>query len=558
MKRNVFTLLCTLSFYSVLHSQNIENTKNKEPFEIKGRVGASMVSYHVDGRKTNRPEFTWMLVGNPIISIYGITFPFSLTVSEQHRSFQQPFNRYGVSPTYKWTTLHLGYRNVSFSPYTLGGHTMLGAGGEFTPGKFRIGMMYGRLLKPVRLATDLSGQPVTSQIPSYKRVGFSMKLGYGTNDNFVDMIYLKAKDRIGSITEEEQKIVLPGENAVISIVTKQKFLKKFDFQMEFSNSIYTKDIRVEQDSGVNVPSLFAGLVTQNSTTTHSKAIESSVAYNSSSFDFKVRFKHIDPGYRSMGTYFMQNDLQNITLEPTVKLLKSKYTLGGSLGFQHDNLKNSKAQQTNRVIGALNISANLVKWYRLNMSYSNYGINQRSGLYEIDTLVELTQTTNSLNLTQNFNVQGKKFMQNFVIVYNKQSLRDKNSNTAKFSEYTNNTLMGTYVLSYIPLRLNVTLTYNYTQFELPSVNTTIMGPVISCSGAFLKNKLMISLSKSNFANYLDDVRSSTINTFVTNFSYRHLKNHMLKFSFYVNKNKALNSSLTNVTEQKGELGYAYVF
>ena len=76
------------------------------------------------------------------MKIYGVEIPFSLTVSEQERSFRQPFNQFGITPTYKWAKAHLGYSNLTWSPFTWSGQTVLGGGVELNPGKFRFGMRY--------------------------------------------------------------------------------------------------------------------------------------------------------------------------------------------------------------------------------------------------------------------------------------------------------------------------------------------------------------------------------------------------------------------------------
>jgi len=38
-----------------------------------------------------------------------VSYSFSYIFSNQQSSFQQPFNQYGLHPTYKWITGHIGY-----------------------------------------------------------------------------------------------------------------------------------------------------------------------------------------------------------------------------------------------------------------------------------------------------------------------------------------------------------------------------------------------------------------------------------------------------------------
>ena len=140
----VITLLCCPEF-SV--GQTID-TKAK-PFQISGVLGGSMSYNHMSGISQRRQPYGYRLFGSVNIKLYGWSFPFSVAISQQGSSFSQPFSLYGVSPQYKWVKLHVGYRNMRFSEFTLGGVTFLGGGVELTPKKFRFSAMYGRLRKAV-------------------------------------------------------------------------------------------------------------------------------------------------------------------------------------------------------------------------------------------------------------------------------------------------------------------------------------------------------------------------------------------------------------------------
>src|SRR5690606_27639904 len=139
--------------------------------------------------------------------------PFSFSLSNQNSSFQQPFNQYGLHPTYKWITAHLGWASMNFSPYTLNGHLFLGAGVETTPtDKWSISGMYGRLQKAVVPDTT------AGVLAAYQRMGFGLKASYGTGADHVDIILFRAKDDAASIPNIDLAgEVLPEENLVLSI-----------------------------------------------------------------------------------------------------------------------------------------------------------------------------------------------------------------------------------------------------------------------------------------------------------------------------------------------------
>ena len=553
MKNNRFVLLFLLiPSLSALHAQDLGTIKKEDKFSINGQLGASLVFYNVEGREANRPAFSWMLVGNPVISVYGITMPFSFTVSEQERSFQQPFNRFGVSPSYKWAKLHLGYRNVSFSKYTLGGHTILGAGGEFTPGKFRIGVMYGQLLRPVPFNSIQYSQ--TQQIPAYRRNGFAFRFGYGTAANSADVIIFRGSDVTGSIADTSQ-LLLPGSNTVISFITHQKLFKDFIFDLEFANSIYTEDKRLTGDPGMTLIPLINKIIETNISTTSSNAIDASFGYDSKPFDLKIRFRQIDPGFRSMGTYFMQSNIRNITIEPSVSLSADKYVIAGSLGFQRDNLKESLAHQTNRTIGSVRVSANPVRWYRADLNYSNYDIDQKAGLNPLDplsTINQISQTTSSVNLVQNLNFTGKFLSQNIMLTLNDQVMTDHVSNTG--SSYKTLVAMGSYIIGYMPLKINLAVTYSYSTFDMASAVNTFHGPAASLSASLLKSRITMAVAGSRLSNILDNNLTGHITTGSFSTTFKITKMHMVRARFYVNNSTGTNS----FTETKGEFGYGFIF
>lgn len=41
-----------------------------------------------------------------------------------------------------------------------------------------------------------------------------------------------------------------------------------------------------------------------------------------------------PGYQSMGAYYVQNDIERITVAPTLRLFKNRLQFRASAGWQH--------------------------------------------------------------------------------------------------------------------------------------------------------------------------------------------------------------------------------
>ncbi|MBE0652565.1 MAG: hypothetical protein IH594_02135, partial [Bacteroidales bacterium] len=79
MYKKAFLYLFLFSVFPPIFTQNVAELLKSDELKISGRLGASMVFYNVEGRETTRSPFSWMLVGNPVVSYRGITLPFSMT-----------------------------------------------------------------------------------------------------------------------------------------------------------------------------------------------------------------------------------------------------------------------------------------------------------------------------------------------------------------------------------------------------------------------------------------------------------------------------------------------
>src|SRR5690606_872052 len=111
--------------------QQLDQVGKKDGIKVNGGIGMSNNFYYADGINNRLRPYYYVLTGNVNVNMYGFSLPFTFTWSNQNFAYRQPFNIVGVSPTYKKFTFHAGYRNLSFSPYTLSGHSFLGGGVEY-------------------------------------------------------------------------------------------------------------------------------------------------------------------------------------------------------------------------------------------------------------------------------------------------------------------------------------------------------------------------------------------------------------------------------------------
>lgn len=106
-----------------VYAQTFDNIKDQKPFKISGGIGGGTEFFTSNEPVQSRDPFAWNVYGHLNPSVYGFSFPFSFTISQYSKSFTQPFTQMGISPSYKWAKLHLGYRSMEFSPFVFDGST---------------------------------------------------------------------------------------------------------------------------------------------------------------------------------------------------------------------------------------------------------------------------------------------------------------------------------------------------------------------------------------------------------------------------------------------------
>jgi len=156
---NFFLLFSCLGL-GQLQAQDIESLGGS-PFTVSGNISVGSSFYKAINRDNRRSPFAYFISANPTFSIYGFDIPVSIAYRDQQGSISSSFNRYSISPRYKWAQLHLGNTSLTMNPYTLSGQLIKGAGLELTPGHVRIAVVAGKLENPLaQLDTIVEGAEI--------------------------------------------------------------------------------------------------------------------------------------------------------------------------------------------------------------------------------------------------------------------------------------------------------------------------------------------------------------------------------------------------------------
>jgi hypothetical protein len=549
-------------------AQDLEQIRHEKKLQLMGGIDARAIFYNANGIAPRYLPFNYLITGTPVLSVYGVQVPVYFSFSRQQSAVTQPFNQFGLSPTYKNLTIHAGYRNLQYSPFTLAGHTFLGGGADYRPGKWRLGGMYGRFNKATVLDTL---QGIYIENFSYKRTGYALKAGYGTEQNFFDLIILHGKDHTGSAPLSEKSFldslkITPAENFVNGFHTRLMLIKnKLFFESDGALSLYTTDIRTSpvEDSTIQKKIRFyENFTTINYSTEIYGAFQASLTYRVKAMSLRLQYRYVEPNYKSMGAYFLNNDLENLTINPTFMLGEGKVRFTGSLGLQRDNLQKLKGSTSNRVIGAANISAELNEYLGADLSYTNFSNTQRARTVRFADSLRVAQTTQNLSFSPRYMKSNALHSHSVMLSYNYNQFQEYNAQRAlEFSgnDIITQTWFATYQHGFLASRSSLFGTLNYARLGNNLIEDTNSGLTIGGSKILLSNKLMLSASSSYLWSKRNGERGRILNESLQaryGLDAHNTLNFML--IFLGNYPETASELMRKFTELRVEIGYAYNF
>lgn len=560
-------LLLMLSYTG--YSQNLESIGEAKPLEVSGGVSLNSIFYTASGIDNRRDPFNYFATGNINFNFYGWSVPLSFTYSNQNTTFQQPFNQYGLHPTYKWVTGHFGYASMSFSPYTLSGHLFLGAGVDLEPSeKFKFSAMYGRLQKAVQ-PDSLND----ASIPAFHRMGYGFKATYGTATDNISMIMFKATDDEKSLDYiPENQEVLPEDNLVLSLTGSKMIVKDLLVHAEVATSAITRDIRAEtyDPESKNVFSYVGGLYKQRQSSSYYNAYKFGMSYKIGAYSVGAGYERVEPGYRTLGAYYFNNDLENITANAATALFKGKVSIGVNMGVQRDNLDDDKVSTMNRFVGSgniaytpnnrLNMSANFSSFQTYTNIRSQFqDINQLTPYDNLDTL-NYTQISQSTNLNINYLLaNGEYNRQNLSMNITYQDASDKQGGVEQNSGSQFYMANAAYSLNIVPQNMAVTVAFNYNKNQTADINATTMGPTIGVNRTFFEKKMRSAASVSMNNAYTNSTLTNRVVNLRLTGSYSLKKKHSFNLSMVaLNRETKREEGAQAFTEFTGTFGYSYRF
>jgi hypothetical protein len=530
-------------------AQDISELKNQKPFIIHGSVGGSANFYESNEETASRPPCSWNLHGNFTPTVYGIAMPLSFTVNQFGNSFSQPFSQFGISPQYKWAKLHLGVRSIRMSPLIFDGQSFRGAGLELNPKKIRFAAFYGKLNRKVNEDTT-SGR---YESPQYSRIGYGAKIGYGDFKNFIDLIYFHAQDDSNSAKILSNKKLASRENTVIGTSFKLTPVKQLSFSVDFSLSGLTQDLADTSaiiDSSGKFRKFIGNFMPLHETAIANYASQARLQVNLKNYNSVLGYRRVEPGFKSLGTPYMINDVELINWTNNVNTAKNLLNITTVISFQHNNLDKNLESRMNTLVGNLDINAMPKPTLNLHLNYSGYKLAQQDGTETFNDSVRLNQFIHNISFSPSFTIIKQLHSHTISGNINYMILDDKNPVTNPLTSSTNLAGSVNYTIGFTKKSLSVSVGGLFNNYKQDTISYSSYGATIASAAQLLKKK---NLSLQGSVSYI--MNNSSLGNAQSNLTFslnaglsEHRHSFNLFASYVYTPYNPINDAITKVLRQ----------
>lgn len=566
-KINIICIVSGLALFYYADAQDLGSMGFKNGIKATGGINISNIFYHTSDSISRRDPFQYILSGNINLNLFGYVAPFSFTYSNSQRSYTQPFNRLSFTPQYKWIKAYIGYTSMSFSPYTLSGHSFKGGGVELTPGNWRLALMAGQLKK----AIEYNPLNETSSGTSYKRMGYGIKIGYEKSKNSISANVFTAKDDENSIQHYTgNNFPQPKENLVLGVSGQTTLIDHISLEGEYALSILKSNIRddlVQNDSltinsGNEVKPQQAGI------TRKYDAYSFGIGYQTSPFGLMIRYERVAPDYQTFGAYYFNNDMENITLVPNIRLLEGRLAISGNAGLQRNNLDRSRESTTKRWVGAGNIVFIPAKKLNVTFNYSNFStytnIRPQTDPFYNNSMDSLNfyQVTNQVGGSLQYSFGKKEAPRNLMINASYQKAAETGQGAGSKSASGFITANSSYSQLMPEAGLSLALSYNISSSSAPEAKSFYQGPGINISKMFMNKTLRAGMNSTYNQNILNGKKGSPVLSTGINLGYSPKKTeegkHSINFNLTMVQRFPSEMQKQKRNEITGNLNYAFTF
>lgn len=440
-----------------IHAQNIAEIAKSDPLIVTGSVGTqNTYRYSSLGNGYGSP-FSSSIYANLNISLYGFNMPFSLYYTSDNYNFSYPHLTFNLTPTYKHWTGHLGLSSMTMSSYVMN-TSFYGVGVEYQSDRLRAGLFYGRFREAIN---DNPDDPF-ARSPQYKRVGWGMKVGYGTQRNFLDLYFLKAYDRPSSLNEAWRAQLPPQENLAVALKGCLTLSRYLSLTANVAMSLINTDMEATKIHSAETDNTLWGNVFDVRYSTLARfAGDATLNLRMGGVSASLVYRMVQPDYTSMGVSYMSNNYQSMGLHLSTHLLKV-VSLTGNCSLQQDNLTNRQLYTTRGVVYSLSANTRLGSHFNLNAACNGYTQKQYDGTARVNDSTRVNRCMQSFTLTPSAHFDSQRLGHAASLSLCLSSNKDLNPYATGISDVTTIALGSCYSLTVKPWAMTFTLSLNHQQ------------------------------------------------------------------------------------------------
>ena len=550
---------------SPLWGQDVEQvaadlqSKLRDPFTYSGSFGFSLQHYSSSLDVQRAAPFAVTAHANLNLGILGVQTPLSFVYASGGTAFNirlPSFGFAGMSPRYRDYTLHLGDRSLTLGKYSFSNHSFRGIGGEVNKEKWYTRFFYGRLQRAQ--ISDFNGFERVN--PIFRRLGWGGLIGLQPSaSSRVEVSIFKGWDDALSIPQlsDSTQAFFAKENVIISLSLEQNIGNRIRLAFNGSNSGISNQ-GTQGERSVSAFKSYIGLLDVNQSTRWNNAYELTTDYKAGFGTLSLSYERIDPGYRTLGALFFQDDQENITTGITTQLFNRKVALVATGGIQNNNLAGDRAESYQRFVGSLQANTTLSPKVNLNVGFSNFSsVNRQVRILDPSIpqrLTELALTNHNVSAGLRYTVDPQNtlmgqfsWMKNQTITTTEQVLEQSNAVE---------TISLIYNRQWPANNLSMIIQGLYNHFDMIILSQRQMGTTVSFNKSLHQDQVQASVSLGVMQNaQTRENMGKTRGTFIQlrlGANWKVYQNHVMRLEAVLLNNSG--ASIQNFSESRLQLSY----
>ncbi len=539
-----------------LSLNTISTIAKSDPLIISGAIGTQNTYYYSSVGYGYRSPWSNTFYANLDIQLYGISMPFAFYYGNNNSSWSFPHISFHIDPTYKNWRAHFGRSNMGMSSYIMN-MSFNGVGLEYNSNKVRVGAFYGFLRNAIN---DDPNDPLARN-PQYSRRGWGIKLGYGTGRNYLDVYFLRAADKVGSLDEYWQQRIRPQENTAVALKAGIGLTKWLSLRGNLAYSAFTLD---KESPEIISPTADRWSTVFDAKYTSLMRIAGDVSMNLSlrNFNTSVFYRMVQPDYTTLGMYYTSNNYQSLGVTMSTSLFK-KIALSANFSGQEDNITRNQLYTTRGFVYSANASAPVTQNFHVSAGYNGYRQLQSDGTTHVNDTTRVNRIMHSLHITPSLSFEGTDLSHAISLSGSWSENKDLNSFASEQNDVRTLAAGISYNVEVKPWEMSFSTSLSHQQSDGYQTRYTSDVLSLSTGRSFLKEKqLSTSASVSLCYNDIrDQQRMLSLGGYLSA-SYTLNKVHVFScnanFNKYSDTNISDDHSSRSTTEVSISLNYNYTF